>query len=80
MKNQNQLAPSNNKSLFHSLANLFAQVANDEVPIEKAEALCNIAGKMQKSLEIEINRSRTNFIIGRIDSNIREIEITNPEA
>lgn len=75
-----QLAPTNNKSLFHSLATMFENVANDEMPIEKAEMLCNIAGRMQKSLEIEINRARTNFVIGHVDSKIREIEITNPEA
>ena len=80
MENPKQLAPSNNKALFHSLANLFAQVANGEIPLEQAEALCNIAGKMQKSMEIEINRVKTNFIIGQTDVKLREIEITNPEA
>lgn len=80
MKNSKQLAPTNNKSLFHSLGNIFSQVANEEVSLDKANTLCNIAGKMQKSMEIEIDRAKVMFVIGQADSKLREIEVTNPEA
>jgi len=83
MENQEskkQLAPPNNKALYHSLSALFASVLNDEIPLEKADRLVNIASKMQKSLEIEIHRARTEFIIGSQSIKLREIEITNPET
>lgn len=69
------LAPGTNKALFHTLSDVFSQVMNDEMPIEKANALCNIASKMQKSLELEISRFKAHNLAGKTDAKFREIEL-----
>jgi len=73
-------APTNNKSLFHTLCVLMEQIANDEIPLEKADRLIAVAGKLQSSLEIELKRAKTEFEIGERAVRIREIELTNPDA
>lgn len=75
-----QLPPTTNKALFHSLSDVFNQLRNGEMPIDKANALCNVASKMQKSMEIEIERAKTSFVIGQAETKIREIEVINPET
>jgi len=80
MEKPTQLPPSNNKAIFHSLAKIFAQVANGEIDLESATVLINAAKAMQKSMEIEINLAKTKHLIGQTDANVRAIEITNPEA
>lgn len=67
-------APQNNKSIFHSMGSLFEMVANDEMPLEKAQMLLNITDRAHTSLRIEIERSKVQHIINANKAEMREIE------
>ena len=81
MENQNKskLNPTNNMTLFSTLADVFGQTFRDEMTEEKANTLCNIAGKMQKSLDIEISRYKAIAQVDATKAKFREIEVIVPD-
>lgn len=55
MENKKKV-PHNNKALYHSLCEEFGKLINDEIAPEKAHAIANLAGKIQRSLVFELDR------------------------
>jgi len=67
-------APVNNKSIFHSMGQLFELVANDDFDLDKAQMLLAITDRAHTSLRIELERTKIQAVINATKAEIREIE------
>ena len=67
------LKPVNQKSVYHSFADLYEKIMNDEVPIDKAEQAVNCLAGMNRTFALEIKRAETE------KEKLRIIELKNFE-
>lgn len=67
-------APVNNKSIFHSMGQLFEMVANDDLDLEKAQMLLAITDRAHTSLRIELERTKIQALVNIHKAELREIE------
>lgn len=58
------LEPHNNKAIFHTLGKAMQMLIDNDLSVKKAKEVANIAGKMQKSLQYELDRINTIDKIG----------------
>lgn len=51
------LRPVNQKSVYHSAAELFEKIMNDEIPVDKAEQANAALSNMNRTYALEIKRT-----------------------
>lgn len=49
--------PTNQKSIYHSFADVYEKLMNNEIPVEKAEQACNALAGMNRTYALEIKRA-----------------------
>lgn len=49
--------PTSQKSIYHSFADVYDKLMNDEIPVEKAEQACNALAGMNRTYALEIKRA-----------------------
>lgn len=67
------LNPVNQKSLYHTFADLYGKIINDDISIEKGEVLCKALCGMNSVYANEIKRAKVE------NREIRVVEIKNFE-
>ena len=74
------MKPTNNKSMFHTLAQIVQECDEDSKTAANRELKIKALKGMNDSLHYELKRLKTLFECGDTNAKLREIEITNPEA
>lgn len=72
MEKVKTIEPHNNKAIFHSLGMAMQMLIDNELSVEKAREVANMAGKMQKSLFYELDRIRVIDKVGSEKFGIEE--------
>ena len=75
------LKPVNQKSVYHSFADAYEKLMNDEITVEKAEVAATLLGGMNRSYALEIKRAEVEHMIkGNSEkTEMRIIEVKNFE-
>lgn len=66
--------PVNQKSIYHSFADVYEKLMNDEIPVDKAEQACNALAGMNRTYALEIKRAELEK-----QNSVRVIELKNFE-
>ena len=71
------MKPVNQKSIYHSYADLYEKIMSDEVTIEKAEQAAHCLDGMNRTAALEIKRAEVLHII---QGNTKQTELRIIEA
>lgn len=74
------MKPTNNKSMFATYANIVQECDDDSKTAANRELKIKALKGMNDSLMYELKRFKVQVDAGKTDVNLREIELTNPEA
>ena len=82
--------PVNQKSIYHSYADLYDKLMNEELPVEKAQVAGKLLDGMNKTYALELKRTEleNQFKISSLPVSVRtlelkefdEIPVTKPET
>lgn len=82
METKRTLKPVNQKSIYHSYADIYERLMNDEIPVEKGESAMKALDGMNRTYALEIKRAEVeNALKGNmVQTNIRSIELKDFES
>ena len=66
------MKPVNQKSIYHSYADLYEKIMSDEVPIDKAEQAAHCLDGMNRTAALEIKRAE---VLHTIQGNSTQTEL-----
>ena len=71
------MKPVNQKSIYHSYADLYEKIMSDEVTIEKAEQAAHSLDGMNRTYALEIKRAEIEYSLA---GNAKKVELRIIEA